>query len=131
MVVQAWEPAARAVQLGSKHAVEEFIEGEIARREPRGMPPHGHLLRIVVEGDSPTRVAEVAESLAEDLAMAEPEMTVRGPSRLHRLRGRTRRAILLQAPRSSTLIAATRHVLDSSRSRTGVRIGVDVDPQDT
>jgi primosomal protein N' (replication factor Y) len=131
VVVQAWEPAARAVQLGSKHAVEEFIEGEIARREPRGMPPHGHLLRIVIEGDSPTRVAEIAESLAEDLAMAEPDMTVRGPSRLHRLRGRTRRAILLQAPRSSTLIAATRHVLDASGSPTGVRIGVDVDPQDT
>jgi primosomal protein N' (replication factor Y) len=131
VVVQAWEPAARAVQLAERHAVEEFIEGEIARREPRGMPPHGHLLRIVIEGDSPTRVAEVAESLAEDLAMAEPEMTVRGPSRLHRLRGRTRRAILLQAPRSSTLIAATRRVLDSSGSRTGVRIGVDVDPQDT
>ena len=131
VVVQAWEPAARAVQLGSKHAVEEFIEGEIARREPRGMPPHGHLLRIVIEGDSPTRVAEIAESLAEDLAMAEPDMTVRGPSRLHRLRGRTRRAILLQAPRSSTLIAATRHVLDASGLPTGVRIGVDVDPQDT
>ena len=131
VVVQAWEPAARAVQLAERHAVEEFLEGEIARREPRGMPPHGHLLRIVVEGDSPTRVGEVADALAEDLAMADPEMTVRGPSRLHRLRGRTRRAILLQAPNSSTLIAATRRVLDSSGSRTGVRIGIDVDPQDT
>jgi primosomal protein N' (replication factor Y) len=131
VVVQAWEPAARAVQLAERHAVEEFLEGEIARREPRGMPPHGHLLRIVVEGDSPVRVGEVADALAEDLAMAEPEMTVRGPSRLHRLRGRTRRAILLQAPNSSTLIAATRRVLDSSGSRTGVRIGIDVDPQDT
>ena len=131
VVVQAWEPAARAVQLGSRHAVEEFLEGEIGRREARGMPPHGHLLRIVVEGESPQRVAEIAESLAEDLAEAEPDMTVRGPSRLHRLRGRTRRAILLQAPRSSTLTTATRRVLDSSGSRTGVRIGIDVDPQDT
>jgi primosomal protein N' (replication factor Y) len=95
------------------------------------MPPHGHLLRIVIEGDNPARVAEVAEALAEDLAMADPEMTVRGPSRLHRLRGRTRRAILLQAPLSSTLTTATRRVLAASGVPGGVRIGIDVDPQDT
>ena len=131
VVVQAWEPAARAVQLGSRHAVEEFLEGEIGRRQARGMPPHGHLLRIVIEGDNPARVAEVAEALAEDLAMADPEVTVRGPSRLHRLRGRTRRAILLQAPLSSTLTTATRRVLAASGVPGGVRIGIDVDPQDT
>jgi len=95
------------------------------------MPPHGHLLRIVVEGEAPKRVAEVAESLADDLATADEAITVRGPSRLHRLKGRTRRSILLQAPLASTLAAATRRVLDSSQSRTGVRIGIDVDPQDT
>ncbi len=131
VVVQAWEPAARAVQLASRHAVEEFLEGEIGRREARGMPPHGHLLRIVVEGEAPKRVAEVAQSLADDLATADEAITVRGPSRLHRLKGRTRRSILLQAPLASTLTAATRRVLDSSKSRTGVRIGIDVDPQDT
>jgi len=131
VVVQAWEPAARAVQLGSRHAVEEFLEGEIGRRQARGMPPHGHLLRIVIEGDNPARIAEVAEALAEDLAMADPEMTVRGPSRLHRLRGRTRRAILLQAPLSSTLTTAARRVLAASGVPGGVRIGIDVDPQDT
>ncbi len=134
VVVQAWEPAARAVRLGAAHAVEEFLEGEVARREPRGMPPHGHLLRIVVEGDAPQRVAETAEELADALTLADPGMAVRGPSRLHRLRGRTRRAILLQAPLSSTLTAATRRVLDMPQgpaSRSGVRIGIDVDPQDT
>jgi len=134
VVVQAWEPAARAVQLGSRHAVEEFLDGEVQRRAPRGMPPHGHLLRVVVEGESKQRVAEVADELAESLAQADPSIAVRGPSRLHRLRGRSRRAILLQAPRSSSLTAAARRVLDAPKgpaSRSGVRIGVDVDPQDT
>gem|GEM_PF-3916862 len=134
VVVQAWEPAARAVQLGARHAVEEFLGGEVQRREARGMPPHGHLLRVVVEGESRQRVAEVADEMAEALAQADPSIAVRGPSRLHRLRGRSRRAILLQARRSSSLTAATRHVLDAPggpASRTGVRIGVDVDPQDT
>ena len=134
VVVQAWEPAARAVQLGARHAVAEFLDGEVQRREQRGMPPHGHLLRVVVEGESVQRVAEVADELAEALALADPSIVVRGPSRLHRLRGRSRRAILLQALRSSSLTAATRHVLDAPTgpaSRTGVRIGVDVDPQDT
>lgn len=134
VVVQAWEPAARAVQLGAAHAVEQFLEGEVERRRPRGMPPHGHLLRIVVEGEAPQRVAEVADEIADALAEADSSITVRGPSRLHRLRGRTRRALLLQAPTSSVLIAAVRRVLDAPRgpaSRSGVRVGVDVDPQDT
>ncbi|MBU6362947.1 MAG: primosomal protein N' [Acidobacteria bacterium] len=134
VVVQAWEPAARAVQLGARHAVAEFLDGEVQRRESRGMPPHGHLLRVVVEGESKLRVAEVADELAEALAQADPSIAVRGPSRLHRLRGRSRRAILLQARRSSSLTAATRYVLDAPAgpaSRSGVRIGVDVDPQDT
>ena len=88
----------------------------------------------VVEGDAPSRQAETAEQLALALSRAEPGTAVRGPSRLHRLRGRTRRAILLQAPLSSTLTAATRRVLDMPQgpaSRSGVRIGIDVDPQDT
>jgi primosomal protein N' (replication factor Y) len=134
VVVQAWEPAARAVQLGATHAVAEFLDGEVQRREARGMPPHGHLLRIVVEGESKQRVAEVADELAEALAQADPSIAVRGPSRLHRLRGRSRRAILLQARRSSSLTTVARHVLDAPggpASRSGVRIGVDVDPQDT
>ncbi len=134
VVVQAWEPAARAVQLGAAHSVAEFLDGEVQRREARGMPPHGHLLRIVVEGESKQRVAEVADELAEALAQADPSIAVRGPSRLHRLRGRSRRAILLQARRSSSLTTVARHVLDSPggpASRSGVRIGVDVDPQDT
>jgi primosomal protein N' len=79
-------------------------------------------------------VAEVADEIADALAEADSSITVRGPSRLHRLRGRTRRALLLQAPTSSVLIAAVRRVLDAPRgpaSRSGVRVGVDVDPQDT
>ena len=134
VVVQAWEPAARAVQLGAAHAVEEFLDGEVQRRAARGMPPHGHLARLVVEGEARARVEEVAAQLAEAIALADPQVVVRGPSRLHRLRGRTRRAILLQAPRSSALTAVIRAVLDTAGGpggRSGVRIGVDVDPQDT
>ena len=48
--------------------VEEFLTGEVERRAPRGMPPHGHLLRIVVEGDDAVRVANTADALAEALA---------------------------------------------------------------
>lgn len=134
VVVQAWEPAARAVQLGAAHAVEEFLDGEVQRRAPRGMPPHGHLARIVVEGESRDRVDDVAAQVAQGIADTDPDVVVRGPSRLHRLRGRTRRAILLRADRASTLTTVIRRVLDAPggpASRSGVRIGVDVDPQDT
>jgi len=134
VVVQAWEPAARAVRLAAGHSVQEFVEGEIERRRDRGMPPHGHLLRLVIEGDNAQRVVEVADGLADVLREGHPAIGVRGPARLHRLRGRTRRAILLSAALSSTLTAAVRRVLDTPggpAALSGVRIGVDVDPQDT
>ena len=97
VIVQAYEPAARAVQLGARHAVEEFLEGEVARRRAHDLPPFAHLVRIVLDGDAPEAVVRAAVDLADALRVAAPEVGVLGPSPLHRLRGRTRRAILLSA----------------------------------
>ena len=65
--VQAHEPAARVVQLGARHAVEEFLEGELARRRAHDLPPFSHLVRIVVEGERADAVARCATGIADDL----------------------------------------------------------------
>ncbi len=134
VIVQAYEPAARAVQLGARHAVEEFLTGELERRRAHALPPFGHLVRIVVDGERPEAVAEAAAGLAGAIREAAADVGVLGPSPLHRLRGRTRRAILLSAPATSRMTGPLRRVLDARAAgmrRAGVRAAVDVDPQDT
>ncbi len=133
VIVQAYEPAARAVQLGARHAVEEFLEGEVARRRAHDLPPFAHLVRIVLDGDAPEAVVRAAVDLADALRVAAPEVGVLGPSPLHRLRGRTRRAILLSAGSTSDITHPLRAVLDArapALRRAGVRAAVDVDPQE-
>ncbi len=134
VIVQAYEPAARAVQLGARHAVEEFLTGEVERRRAHALPPFGHLVRVVVDGERPEAVTRSAAELAESVRALAPELGVLGPSPLHRLRGRTRRALLLSAPTASAMTTPLRAVLDrhAAALRTAeVRVAVDVDPQDT
>jgi primosomal protein N' (replication factor Y) len=134
VIVQAYEPAARAVQLGARHAVEEFLTGEVERRRAHDLPPFGHLVRVVLDGDRPEAVVQAAAGLAESLRSAAPSMGVLGPSPLHRLRGRTRRALLLRGPVAPAITAPLRAALDRHAPdlrRAAVRVAVDVDPQDT
>jgi primosomal protein N' (replication factor Y) len=133
VIVQAYEPAARAVQLGARHAVEEFLEGELARRRAHDLPPFAHLVRLVVDGDRAEAVTRGAAELADAVRRAVPEMGVLGPSPLHRLRGRTRRAILLRAPTAPDITRPLRGVLEArapALGRAGVRVAVDVGPQE-
>jgi primosomal protein N' (replication factor Y) len=132
--VQAHEPAARVVQLGARHAVEEFLEGELARRRAHDLPPFSHLVRIVVEGERADAVARCASGIADDLRRAATAARVQGPAPLHRLRGRTRAAILLAAEKATLVTSGIRSTLaawEGELRRSGVRAGVDVDPQET
>lgn len=132
VIVQAYEPAARAVQLGARHAVEEFLEGEIARRREHDLPPFGHLVRMVFEGQAADPVTAQAAAVADGLRDA--GLRVLGPAPLHRLRGRHRRSLLVRAPRASDATGPLRPLLHARAAelrRAGVRVSVDVDPQDT
>ncbi len=132
--VQAWEPRGRAVQLGAKHDVETFMDGEVVRRGEHGFPPFGHLVRVVVEGMDEPRVQEVAVRLTDHLTDVLPDARVMGPAVLHRVRRRTRRAVLVRAERAQEIAWPTRRAADDVAEvlgATGVRITVDVDPQET
>ena len=132
--VQAWEPDGRAVRLGARHAVQEFLAGEIHRRQDRQFPPFGHLVRIIVDGANAASVTTVARGLADALRDAEPDMTVLGPAMLHRLRGQSRRAILVRAERATDATAAVTAQIDARQAdlrKAAIRVVVDVDPQDT
>ncbi len=133
VIVQAYEPAARAVQLGARHAVEEFLEGEVARRRAHDLPPFAHLVRVVLDGERSEAVTRGAAELADGMRRAAPAVGVLGPSPLHRLRGRTRRAVLLRSVTASQVTLPLRAVLDAQApalGRGGVRAAIDVDPQE-
>ena len=134
VIVQALEPAARAVRLGAEHDVEGFLAGELERRRERGFPPFGHLVRIVVEGEDAAAVPRLAAALADDLRAAAPQAVVLGPAPLHRLQGRTRRALLIRADRAAEAALPARAALDARAGelrRRGLRAVLDVDPQNT
>ena len=132
--VQAWEPDGRAVRLGARHAVQEFLAGEIHRRQDRQFPPFGHLVRIVADGANATSVANLTRDLADALREADPDMTVLGPATLHRLRGRFRRSVLVRAERATDATAAVVAQIEARQAglrALDVRVVIDVDPQDT
>jgi primosomal protein N' (replication factor Y) len=134
VIVQAYEPAARAIRLGARHAVEEFLAGELERRRAHRLPPFSHLVRVVLEGERAAQVAAGADALAGELRSRAPGLGVLGPAPLHRLRGRSRRALLVTAARASDATRHLRPLLDAhapALRRDGVRAVVDVDPQET
>jgi primosomal protein N' (replication factor Y) len=134
VIVQAWEPSGRAVQLGARHAVEEFLDGELARRAEHRFPPFGHLVRVVIDGPNASAVTGAARRLAADAQAAGPDLRVRGPALLHRLRGRSRRAIIVGAERASDAAAVLTRLIAAGSAQwraNGVRVVLDVDPQDT
>ncbi len=50
VIVQTFTPDARPVALAARHALEEFLAGELERREALGYPPFRHLVRLLVSG---------------------------------------------------------------------------------
>ena len=134
VIVQAWEPGSRAIQLASQLAVATFLDGEIERRRHYLMPPFGHLVRLLVEGHDPEAVVGIGRAMAGAAADAAWPTTVLGPAPLHRVRGRTRRAVLVRADRVAEARAAALAAVGAVRDQAAVknvRITVDVDPQAT
>jgi primosomal protein N' (replication factor Y) len=133
VLVQTSSPDSRPVALAARHAVEEFLAGELARRRELRYPPFRHLVRIVVSGPEPGRPAALLGELGADLERVVPEADLLGPAPLLRLRGRHRAQLLAKtgpprpvASRVARLLAAAAPAL----RRDGLTASVDVDPQD-
>ena len=132
VIVQAWEPELRVVVLAARHAVPEFLDGELERRRALGYPPYRRLVRVLAAGPS----ADVADGVADAVRRAvEPALAgdvLLGPAPLFRLRDRFRSHLLIKTEQPLRAAAVLRGVVrdlapDLRRARaTAV---VDVDPQ--
>src|SRR5438094_1811027 len=68
VLVQTFQPDARAIALAANHDVARFLAGELDRRRDLGYPPFRHLVRIVVAGPDPDSPLQALTELRASLA---------------------------------------------------------------
>jgi primosomal protein N' (replication factor Y) len=132
VLVQTYQPDARPIALAARHAVEEFLAGELARRRELGYPPFRHLVRVAVAGPSAAGPEAVLSELREPLAGAAADADVLGPAPLLRLRGRHRAQLLVKTSTPRPVAARAGRLLAGAAPamrRDGLTASVDVDPQ--
>ena len=131
VLVQTFAPDSRPVALAARHAVEEFLAGELERRRELGYPPFRHLVRVVVSGPSPAGPSAVLAGIRRELERV-PEVDLLGPAPLLRLRGSHRAQLVAKTagPRPVASLAGRLLAAAAPRMRRdGLRAFVDVDPQ--
>jgi primosomal protein N' (replication factor Y) len=133
IVVQTTAPAHPAIVLAARHDFEGFAAAECGLRAELGYPPHGRLLRVVVEDRDETKVVETSRACAE-LVRGLPEargITVLGPAEapIAMLRGRHRHHVLVKTSSDGVGFEAAREALQKlAASMQRPRVTVDVDP---
>jgi primosomal protein N' (replication factor Y) len=132
VLIQAWEPASRVVELAARHAVEEFLDGELERRSELGYPPFRRLVRVLVTAPEPQVAEDIALTLADAAAPALGDDQLLGPAPLFRLRDRSRSHLLVKTAdprRAAAVFRGLLRDLSADLRRAGATAVVDVDPQ--
>jgi primosomal protein N' (replication factor Y) len=132
VVVQTFTPDDRPIALAARHAVDEFLAGELERRRELRYPPFRHLVRIVAAGPSPEGPSALLDELRRGLEAGTPDDELLGPAPLLRLRGRHRASLLAKTQRPGALGARAGRLLAGAAKamrRDGLTAAVDVDPQ--
>jgi primosomal protein N' (replication factor Y) len=130
VIVQALDPAARALGLAARHDSEAFLSGELERRELLGYPPHGSLIRVVCSSAEPGPELEAAEAVRARIASA--GVPVLGPAPLFRRQARQRAQLVIRSADRATAIATVRDAVEAvvgGRGHAATSFAVDVDPQ--
>jgi primosomal protein N' (replication factor Y) len=133
VIVQSWEPEARVIRLAARHAVGEFLDGELERRALLGYPPFRRLVRVVASAPDGEAALAVLDRLVREAAASLPGDSLLGPVPLFRLRGRARAHLLVKTDRPARAGEAFGALLADAAPvlrRLGARAVVDVDPQE-
>ncbi|HEY3541741.1 MAG TPA: primosomal protein N', partial [Gaiellaceae bacterium] len=128
VVVQTFQPDARAIAHAARHDVSGFNASELERRRALAYPPFRHLVRVVVTGPEQADALRALEELRDGL----PDAELLGPAPLLRLRGKHRAQLVgkTERPRAlATRLAALLAAAAPAMRRAGLSAVVDVDPQ--
>ena len=133
VLIQTFNPEHYALGCAAAQDYVAFYTQELPFRKELGYPPCGHLVNLVLSGNSDSLVKSTAKQLAARLGTAAEGLEILGPSPcpLARLRGKSRYQILLKASRRAEL----RRLLDrlgiaEIKLHKGVGLVIDVDPLD-
>jgi primosomal protein N' (replication factor Y) len=130
VLVQTFQPDARAIAFAARHDVAGFLEGELERRRLLGYPPFRHLVRILVSGPEPAAPLQALGEVRAGLEAADAD--VLGPAPVLRLRGRYRAQLVAKTDRPRALATQAARLLEAAAPamrRDGLAAVVDVDPQ--
>jgi primosomal protein N' (replication factor Y) len=132
VLIQAWDPAARVVELAARHDVEGFLEGELERRRELGYPPFARLVRLLVTAPDQETADGITGLLADTAGPVLGDDAVLGPAPLHRLRDRSRSHLLVKTSdprRAATVFRGLLRDIAPDLRRASASAVVDVDPQ--
>ena len=130
VVVQALDPAARALRHAAVHDAGGFVAGELERRRVLRYPPFSHLIRVTCACEEGGRETAAAEDIRERVVAA--GLAVLGPAALFRLQRRERAQLVVKSGERAPAVAAVREAVEAvaaDRRHRGVVLSVDVDPQ--
>ncbi len=136
VVVQTYSPESSPIKLAAHYDYIGFYQREIKLRRELSYPPFTHLVSFLMRGKDEAKVKERSEELSNELRKQGKNLpfTILGPapSPLYRLREEFRWRILLKSDDEKKAKVILRNLIGPiiHRSQQGVRITVDVDPQD-
>jgi primosomal protein N' (replication factor Y) (superfamily II helicase) len=130
VIVQALDPAARALAYGAAHDSEGFLRDELERRRALSYPPFGQLVRIVCSSQEEGPAQSAALAVRERIVSA--DVPALGPAPLFRRLGRHRAQVVVKSTERERAIDAVREAVESvsaDRTHREATFAVDVDPQ--
>ena len=129
--VQTFHPNHPAIVSAAAHDTDGFAEKELEFRRAFFYPPFSELAAVLVSSPARERAEAEAARIGEAARREAGGLRISGPAPapLERLQGRWRFQVLLRAGDRRTLLGALEACIPD-RPPAGVRVAVDVDPQD-
>jgi primosomal protein N' (replication factor Y) len=129
--VQTFHPQHPAIRHAAAHDVDGFASQELEFRRAFFYPPFSELASVLVSSADRGRAEAAAADVGRAMRSDGSKMILSGPAPapLERLQGRWRFQILLRASDRKRILGALEAAIPE-RPPAGVRIDVDVDPQD-
>jgi primosomal protein N' (replication factor Y) len=129
--IQTFHPQHPAIRHAAAHDVDGFAQQELEFRRAFFYPPFSELAAVLVSSTDRERAESAAADVGRAMRSDGSKLLLSGPAPapLERLQGRWRFQILLRASDRRRILAALEASIPE-RPPAGVRIDVDVDPQD-
>ncbi|HWE34946.1 MAG TPA: primosomal protein N' [Isosphaeraceae bacterium] len=131
VLVQTYSPDVPAIQCARDHDYLGFVAAELPRREEKGVPPFGRLVRLIARGADEKAVESYLREVGEVLARAsDPSVRQYGPAPapVAKIRNLYRFHLQLRAPGPAPLQSLLKAALPTLPHRPGVELAIDVDP---